>query len=144
MENSPTESSATSEPDHETTTTPSIPVVDPKALALQYESPAPGIPANVLFWGNQTTPAAQPSASQQLPIRAPFQVTIDIPSGSSQSASVIMSPMARASASFRRLLSRGKSVVSPQEDGHDEGGPSTPPHRQIPPSPPPPPSNHAS
>lgn len=143
MENAPTESSATSEPDHETTTTPSIPPVDPKALALQYETPATGIPANVLFWGNQTTPGAQPSASQQLPIRAPFQVTIDIPGGSSQSAGVVMSPMARASASFKRLLSRGKSVVSPQEDGQDEGGPSTSPHRQTPPSPPPPP-NHVS
>jgi hypothetical protein len=66
-------------------------------------------------------------------IRAPFEVTIDIPRGGVNPASV-MSPMARASASFRRLLSRGKSVVTPQSD--DVGPSSSPPS----PPPPPPPS----
>ncbi|KAG0562767.1 hypothetical protein KC19_9G169900 [Ceratodon purpureus] len=65
-------------------------------------------------------------------IRAPFQVSIDIPragvgSNSSLSATNVLSPMARASASFRRLLSRGKSVVTPQspEEEADESGPSS-------------------
>lgn len=68
-------------------------------------------------------------------IRAPFQVTIDIPRsgaagfGNNNNSANVMSPMARASASFRRLLSRGKSVVTPQSD---EGGPSSSPR---PPSP---------
>jgi hypothetical protein len=71
------------------------------------------------------TPATSGSS-----IRAPFQVTIDIPRAgvantSFANAGNVLSPMARASASFRRLLSRGKSVVTPQSP--DESGPSTSP-----------------
>lgn len=128
------------ETNHET---PPTSAVDPKVLALEYENPAE-IPSNVLFWGNNNNNnnQTQPSASQPQLIRAPFQVTIDIPGpAGSQSLGIVMSPMARASASFRRLLSRGKSVVSPQDDGPDEGGPSASPrhhHHQMAPSPPPP------
>lgn len=129
-ESVPTENAAPTEsspPSQEEPTTSG----DPKALALEYES----IPSNVLFWGNSNG-SGQPSAS-----RIPSQVTIDIPpagTGAAGPSSTAMSPMARASANFRRLLSRGKSVVSPQ-DAVDEGGPSSP----HPPPPPSPPSNAA-
>ena len=86
------------------------------------------------------TPSANASteSTSGSSIRAPFQVTIDIPragAGIGNSANV-MSPMARASASFRRLLSRGKTVVTPQSppEGTDVGSPSSP-HAQLPPPP---------
>jgi hypothetical protein len=114
-----------------------------KALAREYEA-APGeIPSNVLFWGDMSSAGARPSASS---IRAPFHVTIDIPRQGHRDGSAlhlhpasVMSPMARASASFRRLLSRGKSVVSPHDDDDDddnaadEGGPSSHSPRTPPP-----------
>lgn len=113
----PTETSPQETPPlHET------PTADRKALARAYDS-------------TTDTQRPQPSASS---IRAPFQVTIDIPrNASSLHPANVMSPMARASASFRRLVSRGKSMVSPRDDdGADEGGPSS----QSPPTPPPPPN----
>lgn len=110
--------------------------VDQQQNIKDYETPS-GIPSNVLFWGNHaqmSSAGAGGSAEARAAssIRAPFQVTIDIPrSGPAavSNSSNVLSPMARASASFRRLLSRGKSVVSPQtgEDGVDEGGPSSSP-----------------
>ena len=93
------------------------------------------IPSNVLFWGNDTqmSTSTQSSAGARSGLGAPFQVAVDIPRGqsigngeSSSPFSNLRSPMSRPLASFRRLLSRGKSVaVSPQEDG-EEGAPSTP------------------
>lgn len=88
------------------------------------------------------TPSVSTVVAESRPtsgIRAPFQVTVDIPRaggvGFGNSANV-MSPMARASASFRRLLSRGKSAVAPQSD---EDGPSSSPRTPSPPPPPTPP-----
>ena len=102
--------------------------VDTKALAREYEA-APGeIPSNMLLWGDMS-----PSASS---IRAPFHVTIDIPHRDLHLHSAnVMSPMARASANFCRLLSRGKSVVSPHDDDNtaDEGSPSSHSPRTPPP-----------
>lgn len=78
-------------------------------------------------------PSTETPAMSGSSIRAPFQVTIDIPRGGagvgSNSANVL-SPMARASASFRRLLSRGKSVVTPQSP--DEDGSSSSPRAPSP------------
>lgn len=88
------------------------------------------IPSNVLFWGNQTqvnTSAGSINPSRSSSLRAPFQVAIDIPratsggaaaassdSGSSSPFTNLMSPVLRASASFRRLLSQGRNAaVSP-------------------------------
>lgn len=105
---------------------PEASAVDAKALAREHE-----IPSNVLFWGDMS-----PSASS---IRAPFHVTIDIPHRDLHlHPANVLSPMARASASFRRLLSRGKSVVSPHDDDDDnntadEGGPSSHSPRTPPP-----------
>lgn len=89
------------------------------------------------------TPSVSTVVAESRPtsgIRAPFQMTIDIPRagamGFGNSANA-MSPMARASASFRRLLSRGKSVVAPQSD-EDES--SSSPRTSSPPPPPPPPN----
>lgn len=102
---------------------------DPKLNAAKTSSK---IPSNVLFWGNQTqvnTSAGSINPSRSSSLRAPFQVAIDIPrasnggaaaaaaasdSGSSSSFTNLMSPMMRASASFRRLLSQGRNAaVSP-------------------------------
>ncbi|KAG0586440.1 hypothetical protein KC19_2G090700 [Ceratodon purpureus] len=145
VRNDATESSVLASEPQETSQATPTPAVDPKALVREYEMTPGEIPSNVLFWGDQshmsTTGAQgpQPSASS---IRAPFQVTIDIPRLGQRDASAlhpanVVSPMARASASFRRLLSRGKSVVSPHDDdGLDEGGPSS----NSPRTPPPPPN----
>lgn len=102
---------------------------DPKLNAAKTSSK---IPSNVLFWGNQTqvnTSAGSINPPRSSSLRAPFQVAIDIPrassggaaaaaassdSGSSSSFTNLMSPMMRASASFRRLLSQGRNAaVSP-------------------------------
>ena len=88
------------------------------------------IPSNVLFWGTNGNMESRPSMS----LRAPFQISIDMPrasqmasSSSSSNASSTggaMSPMARASASFRRLLSRGKGQMggSPHPQGEESPG----------------------
>jgi hypothetical protein len=93
------------------------------------------IPSNVLFWGTNGNMESRPS----MPLRAPFQISIDMPrasqmasssssssngSSSSSSSSAAMSPMARASASFRRLLSRGKGQMggSPHPQGEESAG----------------------
>lgn len=99
---------------------------DPKLNVAKTSSK---IPSNVLFWGNQTqvnTSAGSINSSRSSSLRAPFQVAIDIPqasnggaaassdSGSSSPFTNLMSPMLRASASFRRLLSQGRNAaVSP-------------------------------
>ena len=94
------------------------------------------IPSNVLFWGTNGNMESRPS----MPLRAPFQISIDMPrasqmasssssssgggSNGSSSSSGAMSPMARASASFRRLLSRGKGQMggSPHSQGEESAG----------------------
>ena len=96
---------------------------DPKLNAAKTSSK---IPSNVLFWGNQTqvnTSAGSINPSRSSSLRAPFQVAIDIPrasdggvaassdAGSSSPFPNLMSPMMRASASFRRLLSQGRNAA---------------------------------